>query len=483
MDLYDFVIIGAGLSGAFIARDLSRYQTKVLVLEQESDVGNKTTSANSALIHSGYDPVPGTLKAKLNVLGNAMYDEVCQDLNVKFIRTGSLTLAEKEEDLKVLEELQKRGIKNGVTTEIITGLRLFALEPNLSKNFIGALYAPTCGIIDPFLLTVNLIENAVDNGVKLHLNEKVIGIKSVRDVFQVLTPKNTYFTRFIINAAGVMVADIENLLDTPTYFISPRKGSYFVFDHFDDNFLKHVLFPLPSDKGKGIVLTPTYSGNYLAGPDSNFTDDFDDLSTDKQAMAYIKDRAKKTLPNIPLGKIIREFSGLRATPSGGDFILGPLKNYPHFINVAGIESPGLAAGPAISQYVIENFILPQFPLKKKSNFNPKIRPSIDFKTMNEAEINALIKQHPSFGHMVCRCEKVSAGQILDALSRSCPPHTFKALKKRVRTGFGRCQGGFCQPFVLKIMADYYNMAITQIDYDQTDTPILKKALGEDDETP
>jgi glycerol-3-phosphate dehydrogenase len=470
--MHDIVILGAGVIGAFIARELSRFQLDILVLDQENDVGNFTSMANSALIHSGYDPEPGTLKALLNVAGNAMYDEVCEQLDVPFRRIGSLTVTTKEAELAILKQLQQRGHQNGVETFIIGADEIRQREPQLSSDVKYALYAPSAGIIDPFELVVNCMENAIDNGVKLSLNEKVTAIKRVTEGYQVVTSKAIHHGTIIINATGINADLISEMVAPNSFSIKPRKGSYFVFDHFDDNFLKHIIFPVPDERGKGIVVTSSYSYNYLVGPNSNYIDDREDLGTDRETMEFIKQSALRLVPKLPFDKVIRTFSGLRATPNTGDFIIGPMADHPHFINVAGIESPGLASAPAIGEYVVRQYVSKLIELKPKVDFNPRIRPLYRFSRMSEKQINELIEKDKRFGHLVCRCEMVSEGHIIDALSRSCPPHSIKAIKKRTRAGFGRCQGGFCQPLVLKLFADYYGVSEQEVLYDAESTFVL-----------
>lgn len=481
--MHDIVILGAGVIGAFIARELSRFQLDILVLDQENDVGNFTSMANSALIHSGYDPEPGTLKALLNVRGNAMYDAVCDELDVTFRRIGSLTVTTKEEELSVLKALQERGRLNGVETFIIGADEIRQKEPQLADDVKYALFAPSAGIIDPFELVVNCMENAIDHGVRLSLNEKVTAIKPHADGYEVTTSKAVHYGKIIINATGVNADLVSEMIAPNKFSIKPRKGSYFVFDHFDNNFLKHIIFPVPDERGKGIVVTSSYSYNYLVGPNSNYIDDREDLGTDRDTMEFIKQSALRLVPKLPFDKVIRTFSGLRATPSTGDFVIEPLADHPCFINVAGIESPGLASAPAIGEYVVNQYVAKLINLCPKANFNPRIRPLYRFSRMSESEINDLIKKDKRFGHLVCRCEMVSEGHIVDALSRSCPPHSIKAVKKRTRAGFGRCQGGFCQPLVLKLLADHYGVSEQEVLYDAESTFILAEATkgGEDHE--
>lgn len=471
--MHDVIIIGAGVTGAFIARKLSQYKLNVLLLDKETDVGNVTSNANSAIIHSGYDPVPGTLKAKLNVLGNKMFDEIAKDLDVHFYRIGSLTVATNEEQLKMLQELKERSEENGVETKVISREELLKMEPNVNSNALGALFAPTAGIIDPFNLVVHVVENAVDNGVKLCLSENVISIyKNTNDCFIVETNKNKYEGKIVINAAGLGSEKIARLIEDVDWKLTPRKGEYFVLDHFNEGLVYHTIFPLPSEKGKGVLVSPTSSYNYIVGPSSELTDDIEDFSTDLETLLNVKRQALDLVPNIPFNKAIRVFSGIRPTTTRHDFIIEPSKKYKEFINVAGIESPGLVSAPAIADYVFDNYISKLILLEKNDNYNPKIKKYIQLKKLNNTQKNELIKANPDYGTIVCSCEKVSLGEINDLLNRSVPPHTIKAVKKRVRAGFGKCQGGFCGPKVAMLLAKHYNISPLEICMDKEDSQIL-----------
>lgn len=471
--MYDIIIIGAGVTGAFIARKLSQYKVNVLLLDKETDVGNVTSNANSAIIHSGYDPVPGTLKAKLNVIGNAMYDEIAKDLDVKFYRIGSLTVATNEQQLELLKELKERSVQNGVETSLIPKDELFLMEPNVNRNALGALYAPTAGIIDPFNLVVHTVENAVDNGVVLGLSENVISIyKNTNDLFIVETNKNKYEGKIVINAAGLGSEKIAKMIEDIDWQLTPRKGEYFVLDHINQVLVNHTIFPLPSEKGKGVLVSPTSSYNYIVGPSSELTDDINDFSTDLETLLNVKKQALDLVPTIPFNKAIRVFSGIRPTTTRHDFIIEPSKKYNTFINVAGIESPGLVSAPAIAEYVFDNFLTKLMKFEKKENYNPKIKKYVQLKELTNDQKNELIKKNPNYGTIVCSCEKVSLGEINDLLSRSVPPHTIKAVKKRVRAGFGKCQGGFCGPKVAMLLAKYYNISPLDICLDKEDSQIL-----------
>ena len=476
--MYDILIIGAGITGTLIARELSRYDLKVVILDKENDVGNKTTNANSAIIHSGYDPVPGTLKAKFNVLGNPMFDKLTEELDVPFYRIGSLTVALYDEQLKLLEDLASRSKENGVEVKLLNADEVKKLEPNISPLVKGALLAPTAGIIDPFNLCVHAMENAIDNGVNCFLNEEVVDIKKENNLYIVKTKKNTYESRMVINAAGNFSDKIASMVEPINWKITPRKGEYFVLDHYKVGLVNHVIFPLPSEKGKGILVTPTTSGNYLVGPSSELIDDKDDWGTDTPTLSNVRKQASDMVPGIPFNQVIRVFSGLRPTCTRHDFIIEYSKNDENFINVAGIESPGLVSSPAIAKYVVEELVEPIIELKKKENFNPYVKKYKFMSHMSEEEKLNAIKENPDYGQLICNCEQVSLGEIKDVLSRSCPPHSVKGLKRRTRAGFGKCQGGFCQPRIVLLLAKHYGVSPLDIPLDNEGSNILLNKVKE-----
>ena len=472
MCMYDVIIIGAGVVGAMIARKLSRYNLSVCLLEKENDVGNVTSNANSAIVHSGYDPVPGTLKAKLNVLGNAMFDEIAEDLDVHFYRTGSLTVATTDEQLKMLDDLVARSKENGVPVQLLNHDEVLKLEPNINPEVKGALLAPTAGIIDPFNLVVHAVENAVDNGVNLFLNEEVVDIKYQDDQFVVKTNKTEFYAKVVINAAGLYSDKIAAMVEPIDWNLTPRKGEYFVLDHYKVGLVNHTIFPLPSAKGKGVLVSMTSSNNYIVGPSSEPIPDKDDVSTDAYTLGEIRRQATDLVPSIPFNQVIRVFSGVRPTPSTHDFIISSAKSNDHFINVAGIESPGLVSSPAIAEYVCENFVSKLFNLEEKKDFNPKVKKYHRLNEMSEEERNQMIKENPDFGKIICSCEKVSLGEIKELLERSVPPRTVKGVKRRCRAGFGKCQGGFCSPMVTLLLADHYKVSPIEIKWDKENSNLL-----------
>lgn len=476
--MYDVIIIGGGVIGAFLARSLSKYKGKFLVIEKEGDVGMVTSMSNSAIVHSGYDPDVGSKKAKFNVLGNKMFPSIAEELDVSFGQIGSLTIANSEDDLLTLNSLKERARLNGVDVEIINRERLIEMEPNISETAVGALYAKTCGIVDPFNLVVHAFENACDNGVELALNEEVLDIKRKDGYYQINTNKRLIDTKLIINAAGLHSDEIAKMIEEISWEIKPRKGEYYLLDHYTTNLVHHVIFPLPSSKGKGVLVSPTTSFNFIVGPSSEYVSSKDDFSTDSLTLKNIKEQANINIKNIDYTKSIRVFSGLRASSSTHDFIIEPSKKYNSFINVAGIESPGLVSSPAIGEYVINELVEPILKLEKNENYNPRIKKYIHPLKMNAIEANKYIKENPDYGKIVCSCEKVSLGEIKDCLSRSVPPRSIKAVKKRTRAGFGKCQGGFCHPLVLKFLSDHFNLEMDEIMYQSNESNVVKEKIKE-----
>lgn len=468
--MHDIIIIGAGVVGCHLARLLSRYDLDVLVLEKENDVGDGASGANSAILHSGYDPEPGTLKAKLNVIGNAMHDNICEELDIPMLRIGSITVATKEEEIKVLEELKKRAKINGVEVKLLNGEEIKAIEPNINPNVIAGLLAPSAGIINPFELCIALMENAMDNGVKLKLNEEVIGIlKNEAGLFTVKTKNNNYLGKMIINCAGVFADEVNELINPPSFTVKPRRGEYIVLDHFDDTFVRHVLFSVPTDKGKGVLVTPTTHFNYLVGPSSTYIDNKEDVSTTSDIINEVKAKATNLVTNLPYRHMIKQFAGNRAVSNTNDFIIEETSD--NFINVAGIQSPGLVASPAIAVEVLK-LITNKINLKEKDNYNPRRRPMIRLHKLSFEARQALIKENREYGNIVCRCEKVSEAEIRDAIRRNCGATSIKGVKKRVRPGFGKCQGGFCQPKVVQILAEELNIKPTEVVYNRPGSYVI-----------
>ena len=459
----DVVIIGGGVIGASIARELSRYSLNIVLIEKEDDVAMGTSKGNSGIIHAGYNADFRTLKGRLNIKSNPLFDKLCQDLKVCFKRIGSLVVGFSEEDLKKLRELKKNGEKNGIKNlEIITGNKLFELEPNLNPQAKYALYAPSAGIISPYKFTIALADNAVINGVKvlLETEAKDIRIKE-RQVCGVITNKGLIETRTIINAAGLHADEIAKAVGD-NFKINPLKGEYQLFDKQWGNLVNHILFPIPTKLSKGILVAPTVHDNLLIGPNSYWVKEKDDPATTRAGIKEVYEGAKKLIPHLPHQDLINSFAGLRADiKERDDFIIEASKKIRGFINVAGIESPGLSSAPAIAEMVsrilkeVAKEISPRLELNYKDDFvetlveQPKFADYLD-KTGKWQEI---IKKDADYGEIICRCEKVSKGEILRAIHQPVPARSLDAIKRRTRAGMGRCQGGFCGPKVLKILSE------------------------------
>ena len=475
---YDVLVVGAGIIGTFISRELSKYDMKVALVEAKNDVGDGCSGANSAIIHSGYDPEPGTLKAKFNGIANPMWDQIADELDIDFIRKGSLTVALYNEQLPALMELVQRSKKNGIPVKLLNAQEVKELEPNISDKVKAALYAPTAGIIDPFNAVANAAENAVDNGVELFLNNRVLSITKEKDYYVVKTNKNEFKASVVINCAGAYSDKIAEMIEPIDWKVTPRRGEYYVLDHFLNGFVNHTIFPMPSEKGKGILITPTTSNNYLLGPSSEFVDDADDVSTDKPTLDKVKIQVLDMVPSIPLNKVIRVFSGNRPTTTRHDFIVEYAKTDNHFINVAGIESPGFVCAPGIAKYVVEELVSKVASLIEKDNYNPRIKRHVRLENMSLEEKSNFVKDNPEYGQIICNCEKVSLGEIKDLLSRSVGPNSVKGVKKRCRAGFGMCQGGFCQSKVLEILAEHYGVSPLDVLYDEEGSNILLDIIKE-----
>ncbi|HHY82483.1 MAG TPA: NAD(P)/FAD-dependent oxidoreductase [Clostridiales bacterium] len=450
---YDVAIIGAGVTGAFIARELSRYDLKACLLEKEADVAMGTTKANSAIVHAGYDAKHGTLKSKLNVRGNQMMERISRELDVPFKKTGSLVLAFSEHDLATIKDLYENGLKNGVPgLRLLNAEEVIRLEPNVNPNILGALYAPSAGIVCPYELAIGAVENAVDNGVDLKLECEVRDIRCTGDIFELITGKGAIRSNYVVNASGLQADIISSMVQETEFSIRPRKGEYLLMDKTMGNMVNTVIFQPPTRMGKGILVTPTVDGNLLTGPTAEDVDDRDDVSTSPSGMRRIMEEAKKLVPNLGFRDVITSFAGLRAAPDTGDFVIEASRKVKGFINAAGIESPGLTAAPAIGEYVLELLKEQGLALKPKDNFNPIRKSIVHFRDLNDNDRNELIRKNPMYGSIVCRCETVTEGEIVDSIRRPAGAKNLDAVKRRTRAGMGRCQGGFCTPRVVDILS-------------------------------
>ena len=471
--MYDVVVIGAGIIGTSIARELSKYRLNVAVLDRENDVSNGTTKANSAIVHAGYDCKPGTLMAKYNALGNQMFDELCEDLDVPFERVGSLVLAFSEEEKEHLEELYSRGIKNNIPDmKILEFDEIKKIEPHVSKKVVAALHAKTAGIVGPWEFAIAMMENAMDNGVQLELRNEVLNIEKTKVGYKITTNKGEYLTKCIVNSAGVYSDKIHNLVAKPSYKITPRRGQYFVMDKSQGDLVNTVIFQCPSKMGKGVLVTPTVHGNLLLGPDSQNIDDKENLSTTREQMEFVKKHAVKSVEGIQLRETIRSFAGLRAEPDRGDFIVEEAKAAPGFIDVGGIKSPGLSSAPAIALGVVDIIKDILGELEENKDFNPKRREQIRFMELDNAKKAEIIKSDSRYGRIICRCENITEGEIIDSIKRNAGATTVDGVKKRCRPGMGRCQGGFCGPRIQEIIAKELNKSLEEVVLDKENSYIL-----------
>lgn len=477
--MFDVIIIGAGISGATIARELSRYHLKTIILEKEFDVATEATMANSAIVHSGHDPIPGTLKAKFNLQGNRMYKKMSEELDIPYMECGGMVLATSKEEYKLVEELYQRALTNGLhkSEAILLGRKeVMALEPSISDLVVGGLHLPTTAVTFPWEAAIANIENAMDNGVALQLETKVVNIEK-QEHFIVTTNNGVFEGKVVINATGLFGTQIANLVTKATFETSARRGEYYVIDK-DVKLVNSVLYPAPSEKGKGVIITPQYHGNTLLGPTSEFVA-FEDVSkTTASGLEYIKKGSQKLIKDIPFHKVVRSFAGGRATSSTGDFIIEE-SDVPGFINVCGIESPGLTAAPAIAVYVVDEIVKNILPLTKKADYNPRRRPVIRTFEMTNEELNELYKSNKNYSKMICRCEKVTEGEIVDSITRNCGARSVVGVKNRSRAGSGRCQGGFCQSEVINILARELHIDKRAVVYSKKGSEILvAKTKGE-----
>ncbi len=449
--MYDVVIIGAGVVGAMIARELSAYKLSICILEKEHDVAMGATKANSAIVHAGFDAKEGSLKAKLNVKGSKMMEQVTTELGVKYSRNGSLVVGFNEEDRETLASLLTRGNANGVEgLEIIERERVLELEPNIGDEVICALYAPTGAIVCPYELTVAAIGNAMDNGADLKRNFEVKKITSYGDYYEISSDTETVSARFVVNAAGVYSDEIAKMVGDDSFNVHPRRGEYLLLDRECGSTVSHTIFMTPSKMGKGILVSPTVDNNLLVGPTAVDTEDKNDKSTTEEFFASIFDIAGRSVKNIPRNKTITSFCGLRAVGDSGDFIINLAKK--HFVNAAGIESPGLSASPAIAEYVRTLLGADGLILEKNPDFNPIRRAMHAFREASIEEKNRMIKENPAYGRIVCRCESVTEGEILDAIHMNPRATDLDGVKRRTRAQMGRCQGGFCSPYIIEMLA-------------------------------
>ncbi len=450
--MYDIIIIGAGVTGCSVARFLSRYKARVLVLEKAEDVCCGTSKSNSAIVHAGFDAAAGSLMAKMNVAGNLMFPDLAKELDFEFIKNGSLVVCMSEEDMPRLQALYENGLKNGVKRlEIIDRQRLREMEPNISPDAVAALWAPTAGIVCPFGLTTALAENANTNGVEFRFNTEVTAITPKDGGWIVQTRKGAIDTKCVVNAAGLYSDAFHNMVSAKKIHITPRRGDYCLLDRTTGSFVKHTIFQLPGKYGKGVLVSPTVHGNIIVGPTAIDIEDKEGTNTTAAGLNELIEKAGDTVNGLPIRQVITSFAGLRAHESGHEFIIGEVEDAPGFIDCAGIESPGLVSSPAIG-LTVADMLRDKMDLQPNEAFCGKRTGILNPSKLSREERVELIRKNPAYGRIICRCESVSEGEILDAIHRPLGARSLDAVKRRTRAGMGRCQAGFCSPRTMEILA-------------------------------
>lgn len=476
--MYDVIIIGAGVCGGAIAMYLSKYNVKCCVLEKENDVAVETTKANSGIVHAGYDPEPDTLMARLNVRGSALTEELCAVLGVPYKKTGSLVIAFDGKDEEHLRELLERGIANGVKgLKLLSREAVFEMEPNLSKNVTGALYAPSAAVVNPWRLCIAMCETAAENGVEFHLESEVTAVSKTEKGFTVTAGGKSFETKLIVNAAGLYSDKVAALINADDFEIHPSKGQYYLLDRTAEGLVNTVVFQCPTEKGKGVLVAPTAEGNIIVGPNAENGNLRDDVSTTREGLEFVAREAKKTTERIDYRENIRSFAGLRANSDRKDFIIEESKLCKGFINVAGIKSPGLSSAPAIGEYLIGIVKACGLELTEKQEWRTAKAP-ICFSELSNEEKAELCNKNRKYGNVVCRCNLVTEGEILDALNTNIKPRTLDGVKRRTGSGMGRCQGAFCGARVHEIICNYYGISPEKVLWDKDESYIVTGKAGD-----
>ena len=466
----DIIVIGAGVVGCSIARELSKYNLDALVVEKNSDVSEGISKGNSGIVHAGYNEKIGTLKAKLNIEGNKIFDDLSRDLQFPFKRNGAFILAFSDEDMNILESLKENGEKLGVEgLEILTREEALNIEPNLNKEIVGVLNVKTSGIVSPYEMTIALAENAAENGVEFKLNSKVTNIEKISEGYKVtLNNREVVNGKIIINASGLEGAFLNNLVSMSKREINPVKGEYCLFDKVAGAMINKTLFQVPNKLSKGVLVTPTAEGNLLVGPNAV---EGKTLETSREGIDEILDKSKTSLEELPVARILNTFSGIRPKTKEGDFIIEEVEDAKNFINVIGIDSPGLTAAPAIGVYVV-NMIKERLDLVEKKNFKKTREKIVRFAELSLEEKNKLIKEKPAYGHMVCKCEFVTEGEIVEAIHRPIKALTVDAIKRRTRASMGGCQGVGCTLPISKILSRELGIDISDINKNSEGSPVI-----------
>ena len=460
--MFEFAVVGAGVIGGMVARELTKYTDSVCILEKRSDVALGATRANSAIVHAGYDAKEGSLKARMNVRGSKMMAEVCRQLGVKYKNNGSLVVGFNEEDEKTLTELCERGKTNGVDgVRVIYREELLGLEPNIGDDVTVALYAPTGAIVCPYELCMAAVGNAMDNGATLKTSFEVKSIEATSEGYKLVSASgDEVYAKWVINCAGLYSDEVSAMVGEDSFTIRPRRGEYMLLDREVGGHISHTVFRCPSKMGKGVLVSPTVDGNLLVGPTAEDIDDKEDTKTTAAGLAQVRALASAQVARIDFSKVITSFTGLRSTGSTGDFVIGIPK--PNFVNAAGIESPGLSSAPAIAEYIASLIFDAGYNATAREDFVGTRRPMHFFSSLSIEEKNALIKERPEYAHVVCRCETVTEGEILDAIRTNPRPTDVDGVKRRTRASMGRCQGGFCTPYIIDLLAKEMGVDYTEV---------------------
>lgn len=472
--MYDAVIIGAGITGTMLAKQLSQYKLKVALVDKENDIADGATMANSAIIHTGYDPEDNTMKAKMNVRGAQLYEQLCKDLGCKYKVVGAYIAACGHEEEEKQNILADRADRRGIKYEWLSGNEARKEEPNLNEEVTRVLNFPTTAVIYPWEVAIACAQVAVKNGTELYLDSPVRAIDHTGDTYVVHAGEHALETKVVINAAGVGADTIYKMVsEHPNFAMKPRKGEYFVIDNAV-HYVDHVIFPVPSAKGKGVLAVPTVYGNTLLGPNSDYIISTTDTGSTFQGLDYVRANITKIMKNAPLRSSIRNFAGLRPSSSSSDFIIEEAKDAKNFINVASIESPGLASAPGIAEYVMQELLKDKLTFEKNPEACMTRRRPLVMTELSEEERAAKIKENQMYGRIICRCEQISEGEIVDCIHAVCGARSVKGVKKRVRPGMGRCQGGFCEPRVLSILARELKESPLDVVLDSETSKILSK---------
>ena len=472
---YDITIIGAGIIGSSIAYRLSKYNCSILVIDKENDIANQVSMANSAIVHAGHDPEEGTLKGELNVKGSRMYPELCEAIGARYKNIGAYNIMVSEEQEPLFNELIERAKKRDIPYKVLDRETILKEEPNLADTVVKALSTPSTAIVIPWEVAIKQLQVAVMNGTEVKLNCEVQNIETMEDGYLLKTSQGDIQTTYVINSAGLYSDQVARMVGCEVEDVIPRRGEYFVLSHDAKNFVHRVIYPMPTAKGKGILAIPTVDENILVGPNAEGIEDRHGINTTTSGLNQVRSEINASVKNVPFHNIIRTFAGIRPSIASKDFIIREDKE--HFINLLGIDSPGIASAPAIAEYV-ENLM--HLPYDIKEQYETRNPYRFRFQELSVEEKDAYIKEHPSYGNIVCRCEQISEGEIVQAIHEVLGARTIKGVKKRVRPGMGKCQGGFCQPLVLEILARELHCRPEEVQYDQLGSnPVLSWKGGED----